>query len=429
MDPRQLLRSLFDTAVAAADPAVVLPAHLPPPPQGRTVVVGAGKASAAMGLALERHWPGELSGLIVTRYGHGAPVPAARGGRGRAPGAGRGGRAAAERILELVQGLTAGRSGARADLGWRLVAADPAARGADAGRQAGDQPGAAALRRLDRRDELRAQASVARSRAAGSPPPRSRRRIVSLLISDVPGDDPAIIASGPTVADPTTAADAVAILARYRIELPPNVRRHLDGPLAETPKPGDPRLAHAEVRLIAAPQLSLEAAAAAARAAGVTPLLLGDALEGEAREVGKVMAGIARSVRRHGQPLAAPAVLLSGGETTVTVRGDGRGGRNVEYRAGPGRGPGRARRHLGARRRHGRHRRGRGGGRGHRHPRHARPRPRRRPEPAHGAGRTTTPTACSTRSATRWSPARPSPTSTISAPSWSCQPQPKCALK
>jgi len=156
-------------------------------------------------------------------------------------------------------------------------------------------------------------------------------RMVTLVISDVPGDDPAIIASGPTVADPTTAADAVAILARYRIELPPNVRRHLEGPLAATPKPGDPRLAHAEVRLIAAPQLSLEAAAATARAAGVTPLLLGDALEGEAREVGKVMAGIARSVRRHGQPLAAPAVLLSGGETTVTVRGDGRGGRNVEY--------------------------------------------------------------------------------------------------
>ena len=156
-------------------------------------------------------------------------------------------------------------------------------------------------------------------------------RMVTLVISDVPGDDPAIIASGPTVADPTTAADAVAILARYRIELPPNVRRHLEGPLAATPKPGDPRLAQAEVRLIAAPQLSLEAAAATARAAGVTPLLLGDAIEGEAREVGKVMAGIARSVRRHGQPLAAPAVLLSGGETTVTVRGDGRGGRNVEY--------------------------------------------------------------------------------------------------
>ena len=159
-------------------------------------------------------------------------------------------------------------------------------------------------------------------------------RTVSLLISDVPGDDPAVIASGPTVPDPTTAADAAAILARYGIELPDSVRRHLDTPAAETPKPGDPRLARAETRLIAAPQLSLEAAAKLAQADGVTPVLLGDALEGEAREVGKVMAGIAHSVARHGHPAAAPAVLLSGGETTVTVRGEGRGGRNVEYLLG-----------------------------------------------------------------------------------------------
>ena len=155
--------------------------------------------------------------------------------------------------------------------------------------------------------------------------------MVTLVISDVPGDDPAIIASGPTVADPDHRGGCRGhprpLPHRAAAQRPPPSGRAA----AATPKPGDPRLAQAEVRLIAAPQLSLEAAAATARAAGVTPLLLGDAIEGEAREVGKVMAGIARSVRRHGQPLAAPAVLLSGGETTVTVRGDGRGGRNVEY--------------------------------------------------------------------------------------------------
>jgi glycerate-2-kinase len=159
-------------------------------------------------------------------------------------------------------------------------------------------------------------------------------RTVALLISDVPGDDAAVIASGPTVADPTTTADAEAILTRYGIDAPGAVRRHLragGGAVAETPKPGDPRLARSEVRLIAAPQMSLEAAAAAARRAGVTPMLLGDAIEGEAREVGKVMAGIARSVAGRGQPAAPPLVLLSGGETTVTVRGDGKGGRNVEF--------------------------------------------------------------------------------------------------
>ena len=226
-------------------------------------------------------------------------------------------------------------------------------------------------------------------------------RTVSLLISDVPGDDPAVIASGPTVPDPTTAADAAAILARYGIELPDSVRRHLDSPAAETPKPGDPRLARAETRLIAAPQLSLEAAAKLAQAEGVTPVLLGDALEGEAREVGKVMAGIAHSVARHGRPAAAPAVLLSGGETTVTVRGEGRGGRNVEYLLGLAVALDGAPRDLGDRRRHGRDRRGGGGGRRYRR----RPTRWRAPvRPASTRARCwppTTPTACSRRWATR----------------------------
>jgi len=156
-------------------------------------------------------------------------------------------------------------------------------------------------------------------------------RVLTLAISDVPGDDPINIASGPTVPDPTTCADALAIVRRYGIELPAPVREALDSGRGESIKPGDPRLARAAIRLVATPQKSLEAAARVAREAGVTPLLLGDAIEGEARDVGKVMAGIARSVAQHGQPIAPPCVLLSGGETTVTVRGRGRGGRNVEF--------------------------------------------------------------------------------------------------
>ena len=156
-------------------------------------------------------------------------------------------------------------------------------------------------------------------------------RLVSLVISDVPGDDPAAIASGPTVADPTTFAEAEEILARYGIDAPASVKAHLAAAREETPKPGDPRLAAVETLMIATPQLSLEAAAEVARAAGVTPLILGDALEGEAAEAGKLMAGIARAAATTGHPLPAPCVLLSGGETTVTVRGGGRGGRNVEF--------------------------------------------------------------------------------------------------
>jgi hydroxypyruvate reductase len=155
-------------------------------------------------------------------------------------------------------------------------------------------------------------------------------RVVSLLISDVPGDDPAVIGSGPTVADPTTFADARAILRHYAIEPPASVLKHLSEARDETPKPGDPRLAGAETIIVARPQASLEAAAARAGAEGVRALILGDAIEGEAREVGKVLAGIALQVRRHGQPAPSPCVLLSGGETTVTVRGAGRGGRNAE---------------------------------------------------------------------------------------------------
>lgn len=333
MDPRQLLRSLFDAAVAAADPAVAVPAHLPDPPKGRTVVVGAGKASAAMGLAFERHWPGALAGLIVTRYGHGAPCQRLEVVEAAHPVPDEAGRAAAARMLELVRGLSADDlvvaliSGGGSSL---LTLPPPGLTLAD--KQAVNRALLRSGASIDEMNCVRKHLSAIKGgRLAAAAHPA---RVVTLLISDVPGDDPAVIASGPTVPDATTAADALAILERYGIEVAAQVRHHLAGPAAETPKPGDPRLAGGDVRLIAAPQLSLEAAAAAARAAGITPVLLGDAIEGEAREVGQVMAGIARSVRRHGQPAAAPAVLLSGGETTVTVRGGGRGGRNVEYLLG-----------------------------------------------------------------------------------------------
>ena len=333
VEPRRFLRSLFEAAVAAADPGVVLPAHLPKPPRGRTIVVGAGKASAAMGLALERHWRGELTGLIVTRYGHGAPCERIEVVEAAHPVPDEAGRAAAARILDLVTGLT------EDDLVIALISGGGSALLTlpAEGLSLPDKQGInkALLRSGASIDEMNcvrkhlSRIKGGRLAAAAFP-----ARTVSLLISDVPGDDPAVIASGPTVPDPTTSGDARAILARYGIEPPESVRRHLARPEAETVKPGDPRLARAEERLIAAPQLSLEAAAEVARQAGVTPVLLGDAIEGEAREVGKVMAGIAHSLAVHGQPARAPAVLLSGGETTVTVRGDGRGGRNVEFLLG-----------------------------------------------------------------------------------------------
>jgi hydroxypyruvate reductase len=156
-------------------------------------------------------------------------------------------------------------------------------------------------------------------------------KVVTLLMSDVPGDDPINIASGPTVADPTTCADALDVIRRYGVDVPASVRRVVESGAGESVKPGDPRLARAETRMIAAPQMALEAAATVARDAGVAPLILGDSIEGEAREVGRVIAAIAQQVALHDQPIAPPCVLLSGGETTVTVRGNGRGGRNVEF--------------------------------------------------------------------------------------------------
>ena len=329
-DPAAFLRDLFSAALAAADPARTVPGHLPPAPPGRTVVIGAGKAAAAMARAVEESWAGPLDGLVVTRYGHGVTCRRIEVVEAAHPVPDAAGRDAARRILHMVSGLTAD------DLVLCLIS------GGGSALLSLPAPGLSLdNKQAVNRALLKSGADIAqmncvrkhlsaikggRLAAAAAP-----ARVAALIISDVPGDDPATIASGPTVADPTTFADARAILERYGIAPPPAVAAHLAAAVDETPKPGDARLAGARATVIACPQDSLEAAAARERAAGVEPVILGDAIEGEAREVARVMAGIARQVARHGQPAAAPCVLLSGGETTVTVRGHGRGGRNAEF--------------------------------------------------------------------------------------------------
>ena len=329
-ETRSLLTAMFDAAVAAADPAKVVPRNLPDPPRGRTVVVGAGKASAAMARAFEQSWKGDLSGLVITRYGHAVPCERIEIVEAAHPVPDAAGEKAARRILERVSGLGAD------DLvvalisgGGSALLAAPAADLTLADKQAVNRALLASGASIEEMNCVRKHLSAIKGgRLATAAYPA---RVITLLISDVPGDDPAIIASGPTVADPTSYADARGILRRYGISEPRSVMAHLDAARDETPKPGDPRLARNEIRLIATPQASLLAAAQVALAHKIIPVILGDAIEGEAREVARVMAGITRQVVRYHQPVPAPCVLLSGGETTVTVRGNGRGGRNVEF--------------------------------------------------------------------------------------------------
>lgn len=330
VEPRKLLRRMFDAAVAAASPDICVPANLPTPPAGRTLVIGAGKASAAMARAVERNWPGELSGLVVTRYGHSVACDRIEIVEAGHPVPDENGVAATRRILEMVQDLGSD------DLVLFLVSGGgsalltlPAPGLTLADKQAVNRALLRSGATISEMNCVRKHLSAVKGgRLAAAAAPA---RIVSILISDVPGDDPAVIASGPTVVDATTFADARRILDRYGIREPEAVVGHLERAEDETPKPGDPRLDRSEVVIAAAPQASLEAAAEIARRAGITPVILGDAIEGEASEVAKVHAGIARQIAAHDQPAPVPAVLLSGGETTVTVRGDGRGGRNAEF--------------------------------------------------------------------------------------------------
>ncbi len=328
-DPRALLRGMFDAAVRQASPALCVPPHLPPAPPGRTVVVGAGKAAAAMAQAADARWPADrpLSGLVVTRYGHGVGllrrIAVVEAGHPVPDAAGEG---AASAVLGMVRGLGAD------DLVLCLVS------GGGSSLLALPAPG---LTLADKQwvsgALLRSGASIhdmncvrkhlsaikgGRLALAAAP-----ARVVSLLISDVPGDDPSVIASGPTVPDGTTLAEARAVLARHGIQPPRAVADRLAEPSAETPKPGSPAFARSEVRIVATPKASLEAAALLARQAGLRAVVLGDAVEGEASVVARGMAAQALAAAASGQP----CVLISGGETTVALRGQGRGGRNAEF--------------------------------------------------------------------------------------------------
>lgn len=329
-DPRGFLRGLFAAAVAAALPTAEIKRFLPPAPKGRTVVAGAGKAAAAMARAVEDAWSGPLSGVVVTRYGHGVATRSIEVIEAGHPNPDAASQQAAARILALASELSAD------DLLLCLIS------GGGSALMVQPAPGLSLDdKKAVTRELLRCGAAIdeinavrkhlsaikgGRLAVAAFPAP-----VVTLMISDVPGDDPAVIASGPTVADPSTFADALAVIGKYGITVPDAVRAHLQAGPEESPKPGDHRLAANRATLIATPQMALEAAAAAARAAGITPLILGNAIEGEAREVARVMAAMATQAAAYGQPAVPPCVLLSGGETTVNVRGHGRGGRNAEF--------------------------------------------------------------------------------------------------
>jgi len=329
-DTQRLLRRMFDAAIAAAQPALCVPPLLPPAPKGRLVVIGAGKASAAMARAVEQHWPGPLSGLVVTRYGYAVPCERIEIVEAAHPVPDAAGEKAAARLLQTVQGLGAD------DLVLCLISGGgsallplplPGLTLADL--QALNQALLASGASITEMNCVRRHLSAIQGgRLAAACHPA---RVLNLLLSDVPGDDPIDIASGPTVPDPTTCADALAILRRYRIRVPPTALAWLESGDGESLKPGDLRLPLIDTHFIATPQRALEAAAAVARQAGLHAHILGDAIEGEARDVAKALAGIALQTARRGQPFQSPCVLLSGGETTVTLKGQGRGGRNVEF--------------------------------------------------------------------------------------------------
>ena len=328
---REALNRIFRASIAAADPRHMLAAHLPPRPAGRCVVVGAGKSAAVMAAALEDAWPDvELSGVVVTRYGHSVPTRRLRVVEASHPVPDANSEIGAQSVLQAVQGLGPG------DLVIALISGGGSALMALpvegltlADKQAVNRALLASGATISEMNAVRKHLSrIKGGRLAAAAAPA---RVVTLAISDVPGDDPAVIASGPTVPDPTTFSDARSIIARYGVALPTAVAARLTEDADETPKPG--QLPHTEFRMIATPSMALRAASEEASRLGLLPLILGDALEGESREVGTMMAGIAKSVATHGLPIERPAVLLSGGETTVSIgpEGAGRGGRNTEF--------------------------------------------------------------------------------------------------
>ena len=328
--PRELLTRLFEAAIEAAQPGHCLRHFLPEAPRGRLLVIGIGKASASMAKAFEDHWSGPFTGLALTRYGYQLPCERFEVIEAAHPGPDEAGLLASQRIMAMVSGLTAddtvlflisGGGSALLTLPYEGISL--------ADKQAVNRALLRSGANICEMNVIRRHLSAIKGgRLAAACHPA---RVISLLISDVPDDSPVDIASGPTVADPTTCGDALALVKRYGMNLPPSAMAVLESGRGESIKPGDARLARTETHLITTPQMALEAAAQVARTAGITPYILGDSIEGEARDVGKVMAGLARQVATHQQPFTPPCVLLSGGETTVTLRGKGRGGRNVEF--------------------------------------------------------------------------------------------------
>ena len=321
---------MFRTAIEAAQPSRRIPKFLPEKPKGRLVVIGAGKASAAMARVFEDNWPGPLSGVVVTRYGYNVPCERIEILEAAHPVPDEAGMAASRRILDTVKGLTADDTVVCLISGGGSALLTLPLEGISlADKQSVNRELLRSGANICEMNTIRRHlSSIKGGRLAAACHPA---KVVTLLISDVPGDNPMDIASGPTVPDPTSCEDALALIRRYGMSMPASVMSILTSGRGESIKPDDPRMANIETHLITTPQISLEAAAEVAAAAGITPYILGDSLEGEARDVGKVLAGIARQVARHGQPFKTPCVLLSGGETTVTVRGKGRGGRNVEF--------------------------------------------------------------------------------------------------
>lgn len=329
-DPRAFLTALFDAAVAAADPDRAVAGALPQAPKGRTVVVGAGKGSAQMAQALERHWDGQLEGIVVTRYGFGVECDQIEIIEASHPVPDEAGLVASERLLEAVSGLTSD------DLVIALISGGGSAL---LPAPAGD---------LTLGDEIALNQALLSSGAPISAMNTIRKcvsrikggrlavaahpaRVASLIVSDIPGDDPAHVASGPTVPGDGTRQDALAAVKQYRIAVPKNVLAHIEGADSEAPRPNDPKFAYDQHHIVASAAVSLEAAQLEARRHGVDAVILSDAIEGESREAARVHSAIAREILVRDRPFAKPVVLLSGGETTVTVRGNGKGGRNTEF--------------------------------------------------------------------------------------------------
>ena len=330
-DPKTFLTSIFRAAVSAADPELTIRRHLPGQPKGRTIVVGAGKGSAQMAAAFEKAWDGPLEGVVVTRYGYAAPCDRIEVLEAAHPVPDEAGLRASKRLLETVAGL------GEDDLVVALVSGggsallpSPPAGLTLADEMAVNQALLAAGAPIGAINTVRKHVSTIKGgRLAAAAWPA---RVVSLVVSDIPGDNPALVASGPTVPEAATRDDALRIIETWRMDLPEAVMRHLRSEVANAPQPGDPRFARNAVTVIASAAVSLDAAAQEARRQGIEAVILSDSMEGEARDVGSVHAAIAREVALRGRPFSRPVLILSGGETTVTLRGKGgKGGRNSEF--------------------------------------------------------------------------------------------------